>query len=199
MVILLSLACSNTEKDTSDSIVNESIELLTPPNANEGFQLAMDTVVEPYSEHWGCEVYRLNTDVISNVNSVEFQQNPGMHHMTVSTTGLVGGQIETGFYDCNSLYEEQMDSLIMLFGSQGDDHNLLELPEGIVAAVPANIDIVHEVHFVNTTDQAIDLYSRVNAYTISENQVTDGIWGGNVRDEHINIPENADTHSEWTR
>ena len=199
MLILISLACSNAEKDTSATTIDDAVEYLSPPADGEGFQLAMDYTVEPYTEAWRCEVYRLNTDVISNINSIKFQQNAGMHHMTISTTGFVGGQIEPGSYDCNSLYEDQMDSLIMLFGAQGDAQDLLELPEGVVAAVPANIDIIHEVHYVNTTDQSIDLYSRVNAYIIPESQVTDGIWGGNVRDENINIPASAEAYSEWTR
>ena len=199
MLILLSLACTNAEKDTSATTIDDAVEYLSPPADGEGFQLAMDYTVEPYTEAWRCEVYRLNTEVVSNINSIKFQQNAGMHHMTISTTGFVGGQIEPGSYDCNSLYEDQMDSLIMLFGAQGDAQDLLELPEGVVAAVPANIDIIHEVHYVNTTDQSIDLYSRVNAYIIPESQVTDGIWGGNVRDENINIPASAEAYSEWTR
>lgn len=198
LTLLITLACTNTEKETGELTETTGVELIAPPADGEGFQLAMDYVVEPYTEIWQCDVYRLPTETISNINSIEFQQNEGMHHMTISTTGFTGGQIEPGSYDCNSLYEDQMDSLLMMFGSQGDAHDLLELPEGVVAQVPADIDIIHEIHYVNTTDQTIDLYSRVNAYTIPDSEVTSGIWGGNVRDEHINIPAN-ETHTEWTR
>lgn len=189
----LFLACIGDDKiaDTAQDVV-----FLTPPES--GFQLAMDYTVPPYTEAWQCGVYRLDTDTVSNVNWIEFQQNPGMHHMTISTTGFVGGQIEPGSYDCNDLYAEQMDSLLMLFGSQGTAQDILQLPAGTVASVPASIDIVHEVHFVNTTGEPIDLYSRVNAHTIPEDDVSDRIWGGNVRDENINIPANS-THTEWTR
>ena len=197
LILLTTLACTN-DKETDTSTEITGVEMIAPPADGEGFQLSLDYYVEPYTEVWQCDVYRLETDNVSNVNSVEFQQNEGMHHMTISTTGFVGGQIEPGSYDCNNLYEEQMDSLLMMFGSQGDAQDLLELPEGVVARVPANIDIVHEIHYVNTTDQELDLYSRVNGYTIPEEDVTSGIWGGNVRDEHINIPANA-THTEWTR
>ena len=163
MLILFSLACSSDKiSQTSDETL--PIEMLEPPVEGEGFQLAMDHQVEPYSEAWQCAVYRLNTDGLSNVNSIEFQQNDSMHHMTISTTGFTGGQIEPGSYDCESLYESQMDSLLMMFGSQGDAHDIIELPEGVVAQVPANIDIIHEIHYVNTTDAPVNLYSRVNKF-----------------------------------
>lgn len=199
LILFTVLGCTNTDKETGESTETNAVELIAPPAEGEGFQLALDHFVPPYTEVWQCNVYRLETETMSNVNSIEFQQNEGMHHMTISTTGFTGGQIEPGSYDCNSLYADQMDSLLMMFGSQGDAHDLLTLPEGVVARVPANIDIVHEIHYVNTTDQPLDLYSRVNAYTIPDSDVTSGIWGGNVRDEHINIPANAEAHTEWTR
>lgn len=195
MMFLWLLACSGG--DSSDS-AEVSVELLEPPAPEDGFQLAMDYTVQAYTEAWKCAVYRLDTTDFSNVNWIHYQQNYGMHHMTIQTTGFIGGQLEPGMYDCESLLLEQMDSTLMIFGTQGDAEGILQLPEGVAASVPAGIDIIHEIHYVNTTDKSVDLYSRVNAYTISPEEVTDGIWGGNVRDENIHIPANS-THSEWTR
>ena len=194
---IMQISCSSTKStDSADTV--SSVAFLEVPPPDQGFQLAFDFTAEPYSEVWKCYVHRLDTTEMKYVNSVEYQQNPGMHHMTISTTGFVGGQIEPGLYDCKELYEAQMDSLIMMFGAQGTDHESLQFPTGVAVSIPANIDIVHEVHYVNTIDEPVQLYSRVNAYTIDSTTVTDGVWGGNVRDENIFIPPNSE-HTEWTR
>ena len=193
-MIWLFLGCTGTPKDSAEQLV----PLLEPPPPEEGFQLAMDYTVEAYTEAWKCAVYRLETESISYVNSLHFQQNYGMHHMTINTKGIIGGQLEPGLYDCAPFFEEQMDSTMMIFGTQGDEDGWLRLPEGVAASVPAGIDIIHEIHYVNTTESPIDLYSRVNAYTIPPEDREEGIWGGNVRDENIHIPANSQ-HTEWTR
>ena len=51
-------------------------------------------VVEPYSGWW-CEVYDAPTEYAA-INSVEFLQNPGTHHMTLSTVTLGGTRLEPG-------------------------------------------------------------------------------------------------------
>ena len=190
----LLFGCTETKTDSAVPIAT----LMEPPSAEEGFQLAMDYTVEPYTEAWKCLVYRLDTDTLSNVNRVEYQQNYGMHHITISTSGMIGGQVEPGLFDCEPLFLELMDDTMMIFGSQGYEEGVIQLPEGVAASVPAAIDIIHEIHYVNTTDKPVDLYSRLNAYTISDAEMTEGIWGGNVRDENINIPANSE-HTEWTR
>ncbi len=192
--LLWSMGCSQTENDSAES----SVGFLEPPAEGEGFQLAMDYTVPPYTEAWKCLVYRLDTDTVANVNRIDYQQNYGMHHITISTSGFVGGQLETGLFDCEPLFIDLMDETMMIFGSQGYDEGTIQLPEGVAASVPAGIDIIHEIHYVNTTDKPVNLYSRLNAYTIPSEEMTDGVWGGNVRDENINIPANSE-HTEWTR
>jgi hypothetical protein len=184
-------------QETNDSAQN-GIEFLEPPSPDEGFQLAMDYTVPAYTEAWKCAVYRLETTDLSNVNSIHYTQNYGMHHMTIQTTGFIGGQMEPGMYDCEPLLQQEMDSTLMIFGAQGDEEGFINLPDGVAASVPAAIDIIHEIHYVNTTDEPVDLFSRINAYTIPDSEVVEGIWGGNVRDENINIPANSE-HTEWTR
>lgn len=191
------LACGTpTEKQTDTS--DGGVELLEPPAEGEGFQLSMETTVEPYSEAWVCSVYSLPTTEVAAVNWVEYQQTPGTHHMTLSTPGLIPGVVEPGMYDCQELLSGLMEDQIMFFGAQGAAQDTMYLPEGVAAQFPPGIDIIHELHYVNTTAEPIDLYAVVNAYTIPNDEVVEGIWGGQVRDEHINIPASSD-HSEWTR
>ena len=194
LLVLLSMftaACVSPEGEPVDE------SFVEPPPEGEGFQFSMDAVAPAGSEVWLCEVYPIPVDVLSPVNSVYFKQNPGMHHMTLSTTGFNGPEVEYGTYDCEELYGEQMDEFTMFFGSQAAE-DTMQLPEGVVANLPPNIDIIHEVHYVNTSDEDVALYSRVNAYTIDSSDVEMGIWGGQVRDEHIEIPAEAE-HTEWTR
>ena len=188
-------ACGPTEPEGSQW----PAPTLEPPAAGEGFQLAMDHTVPAGSEAWICAVYPIPVTETAPVHSVEFEQTPGMHHMTISTTGLINApDIPYGTYDCEALYADLMDNITSIFGSQGSDHDVMTLPEGVAASLPATLDIVHEMHFVNVTDTPAEIFSRVNAYTIPEDEVVEGIWGGQVRDEHINIPASSE-HTEWTR
>ena len=192
-ITMLVLAC--TPDDTDSSPERPTLE---PPKEGFGFQLSMEGTVEPYSEAWLCSVYPLPTTRVESVNWTEFIQNEGTHHLTLSTPSLTGHPIEPGNYNCEDLYAEMLTEQIMFFGNQGVGSGEMHLPEGIAATFPMNIDILHEVHYVNPTPEPIELYSYVNAYTIPEAEVTDRIWGGQVRDEHINIPANSE-HTEWTR
>ncbi|MEQ9504023.1 MAG: hypothetical protein RIT81_44620 [Deltaproteobacteria bacterium] len=187
--VFATVACSSSP---------EPIERLAPPTDGEGFQLAMDTTAPPGSEIWKCAVYPIPIEEgLAPVNSVRYQQNSGMHHMTLSTTGIGGKKIDYGIYDCEDL-GDLMDEVIMIFGSQGAAEDTIQLPEGVAATLVPNLDIIHEVHYVNTSEAPVDVFSRVNAYTIPSEEVVEGIWGGQVRDEHIEIPADSE-HTEWTR
>jgi hypothetical protein len=206
MAKLLSLlflaACSgNKNPSSADSAAAEGRPVLAPPPAGEGFQLAMAGEVGAFEEAWLCAVYPIPIEEPTAVQWVEFNQNEGMHHITLSTLGLVsGGQFAPGTYDCNDLYGDSslMENQIMFFGHQGEATGEMRLPDGVAATMPVGIDIIHELHYVNPTDETIELYSEVNAWSIPMSEVEEGIWGGSVRDEHINIPA-SETHTEWSR
>ena len=174
---------------------------LPPPPEGQGFQVGMDAVAQPGEEVWLCDVYPLPTEETANVNRVEVRQNADTHHLTLSTLGLFGGSdIPYGRYPCEDLYGDSslMENQIMVFGSQGVPDDLMQLPDGVAASLPAGLDMIHEIHYVNTTAEPVELYSRVNAWTIEPEKVESGIWGGTVRDENINIPPMA-KHTEWSR
>lgn len=171
---------------------------LEPPAPGEGFQMAMDYTVPAGEEAWVCFVFPIPVTETASVHSVEFEQTPGMHHMTISTTGLNPPDVAHGDWNCSDLYDGLMDSIVSIFGSQGASHDVMTLPEGVAASLPSTLDLIHEMHFVNVTDEPVEIFSRVNAYTMPEDEVEEGIWGGQVRDEHINIPASS-VHSEWSR
>jgi len=195
--LLTLTACS---KDVEDTAETAEIPTLAPPAEDEGFQLALTAVAPAQSEIWVCEVYPLPTDDAASVHRVEYLQNEGTHHLTLSTM-LTGGTIPHGTYDCDDLYGDTslMDDQIMIFGTQGEPEGQMILPDGVAAQLPGGLDIIHEVHYVNTSSEDLQLYSYLNAYTMDDDDVEEGIWGGSVRDEHIVIPPEAESHSEWTR
>lgn len=202
LILALALACQG-DLPAADSASPadggaDGVEALEPPPEGQGFQLAMTAVAPPYTEVWVCEVYPLPVAEVANVNWVQYQQNPGTHHMTLSTPGLTS-TLEPGTYDCESLYTDVlMEQQVMFFGSQGEAEGEMHLPDGIAAQMPGNLTVVHEIHFVNTTDQEVELYSRVNGWTIPPEEVQGGIWGGSVRDENIHLPAGERT-TEWSR
>lgn len=199
----LLLACAGDPAPDSGAAdaAAEDLPTLTPPPDGEGFQMQMQPLVaEAYSETWACEVYSLPNSAYAPVNRVEYLQNEGTHHMTLSTVALSGHTLEDGVYDCEALYGDAslMEDQVMFFGNQGDGEGVMQLPEGVVADLPPNLQIIHEVHYVNATAEPVTLYNYLNAWTIDPDAVTDRIWGGQVRDETISVPAGAEV-TEWTR
>lgn len=197
--LLVVLALAGCGKKPADSA--EPMPTLDPPAEGEGFQLKMFGTAPAYEEVWLCQVSDIPIDSFAPVNRVQVLQNGGTHHMTLSTPGIGVERIENGQYDCEELYGDSslMEGQIMFFGSQGVAEDDLKLPEGIVADMPPGIQVIHEVHYVNATDEPVELYSYVNALTIPDDDVTGQIWGGQVRDEFIEIPAGEQAHTEWTR
>ena len=205
LVLFLALGCS--AKTDSDASVEEDggPAMLEPPAEGEGFQLAMSGVAPPFSEVWLCEVYKIPVDDMAHVKWVKYNQNEGTHHMTLSTLGMGPSGLEYGSHDCNDLYGDTslMQDQIMFFGAQGEASGEMHLPDGVVASLPATIDVIHEVHYVNPTDEEVEIYSQVNGYTVPADDSNESIWGGQTRDENIFIPaaegDAPAVHTEWSR
>lgn len=163
-------------------------------------QFSMDITVPPGTEAWRCKIAKLSNTSLAHVNKVESLQTEGMHHMDVMSLIFTGLDLPEGEYDCTSLYAEHpelMQSGLTLFAAQAA-HSVVNLPEGTVASLPPKMLALQEIHYVNTTDEEKKVFSRVNAYTIPQEQVKAHIWGGAVRDVNLNIPARA-AHEEWTR
>ncbi len=194
---------AGTDAATDSAADAPAMVPLAPPPEGEGFQLSFHYTVPAASEAWICDILPLPNTTVANVNWVEVQQTPGTHHLTLSTLGLIpsANPLPAGRYDCNELYGDQslMEDQIMFFGNQGSAEDVMQLPEGVAATLPGGLNIIYEMHYVNASNKEVELYSYINAWTISDAEVVDGIWGGTVRDEHINIPAGPTTHTEWTR
>ena len=198
--LILLTACASGETDSSSPETEP--ETLAPPDSSDGFQFSFSTTVEPYTEAWVCSVYPAPYTELSPVNWIEYQVTPGMHHMTLATPSLFGSVLDPGVYDCQTLLNEQMgedSDYTMFFGlGSGEPEGTQHLPEGVVANMPAGLDVIHEIHYVNATAEPIEVSAYVNAYTIPTSEVTEGIWGGQIRDENIQIPAGGEA-TEWSR
>ncbi len=204
IILALIVGCGDNDSGSAVS-AEDGPDMLAPPDPAEGFQLSMTGLAPAFSEVWLCQVYKIPIEEMAHVSWVRFNQNEGTHHMTLSTLGMGPSGLDYGAYDCNDLYGDSslMQDQIMFFGAQGDAAGEMRLPEGVVASLPATIDIIHEVHYVNPTDQDVEIYSQVNGYTVPADDDNESIWGGQTRDENIFIPAaqggEPAVHTEWSR
>ncbi len=199
MLVCSAVLCGCGSDDTSTGSAGPS-DPLPPPAEGEGFQLAMEAVAPASSEMWKCLVGTIPTSGFSFVNRVEAVQTQGIHHMDIGTMVFSDTKLPPGLHDCADLYDNNpaiMEDSVIIFASQTANETI-SLPPGIVAQLPPGIDIIHEIHYVNTSTEDVAVFSKVNAYTIPGGEVTGNIWGGAVRDKNINIPAKSQA-VEWTR
>jgi hypothetical protein len=175
---------------------------LPPPPEGVGIQFAYEVDVGPGEEVWKCNVSELPSKKFFPVNHAESVQNDSMHHMDLIATAFGAPELEPGEYDCKDIYDQYpglMDSGVIVYASQQAEQQIL-LPPGTVADLLPRMRLMHEIHFVNPTDQAVKAFSKINAYEYKD-KVEQTIWGGAVRDLDINVPANTGTgtHIEYTR
>ena len=176
-------------------------ELLPAPDPDEGIQVAYATTVPAGAEAWKCNVLDLPSDKWMSVNHVESVQNGSMHHMDLIAIALAAPDLPPGEYDCAEVYANYprlMDDGIIIYASQQAQQQIT-LPPGIVAELLPKMRVMHEIHFVNPTEAPLEAFSKINAYKYPDEQVTQQIWGGAVRDLDLTIPPGASQHVEWTR
>jgi len=174
---------------------------LPAPAPGTGVQMEHRLMVGPGEEAWSCKVAPLPTDDTMFVNHVESVQNNATHHMDLMAVTLAAPDLEPGEYDCNQVYADYpalMEEGIIVYASQQAAQEIV-LPQNTVAALPPATMLMHEIHFVNPTDEPVEVYSLINAYSYPAVDVTQTIWGGAVRDLDINIPAGSTSHVEWMR
>jgi hypothetical protein len=186
----LATSCSST-KDAGG---------LAPPPPDQGFQFSLKVTAPPRAETWKCKVDNLpelEGGGRFDFNRAISKQTVGMHHMSLAV--LTSITVEPGIYDCKELYAKYAGMMEepILYASAFEDQTLT-LPKGIVAPVPAFLRTLHEIHYVNQSDQPVELTAQINAYRLPLEEVTGQIWGGSVRDKDIVLPPKSKT-DEWNR
>ena len=187
----LTAACTSSTDD----------DLLPPPAQGEGIQLSYSAVAAPGTEIWKCNVTDLPSSEWLDVNRVESVQNDSVHHMDLMAVALAAPDLQPGEYNCADLYAQYpklMDEGILIYASQQAQQHI-QLPPGTVAELLPRLRVMHEIHYVNTTEEPVTAFSKINAYRYSPDKVEKTIWGGAVRDTEIAVPANTTAHVEWTR
>jgi hypothetical protein len=193
--LVIVAACGSTE-----SLEVDPNDPLPPPPDGVGVQVATEIEVQPGEEIWLCRVLDLPNERFFPINHAESVQNDGMHHMDLIATALATSDLEPGDYDCEDVYAQYpnlMEDGIIIYASQQKEQEIV-LPAGTVANLLPHMRVMHEIHFVNPTDQPIKAFSKINAYEYKDDFDKE-IWGGAVRDLDINVPANTAQHVEWTR
>jgi len=191
LVLLVVSGCSSSSGE----------DVLPAPDPRDGIQVAYAIEVAPGAEAWKCNVLDLPTDKWMSVNHVESVQNASMHHMDLIAIALAAPDLPPGEYDCADVYAQYprlMDDGIIVYASQQATQQIT-LPAGTVAELLPKMRVMHEIHFVNPTEEPLQAFSKINAYKYPDDKVTQQIWGGAVRDLDIRIPAGANAHVEWTR
>jgi hypothetical protein len=187
----LTAACTSSTED----------DILPPPAEGEGIQLSYSAVAAPGTEIWKCNVTDLPSSEWLDVNRVESVQNDAVHHMDLMAVALAAPELQPGEYNCADLYAQYpklMDEGILIYASQQAQQHI-QLPPGTVAELLPRLRVMHEIHYVNTTEEPVTAFSKINAYRYSPDKVENTIWGGAVRDTDIAVPANTTAHVEWTR
>lgn len=189
------VACGSSEPEPT-----EDEGRFPPPEDGYGFQMKYETVAPAGTEIWKCMVYDLPNQEWEPVNRVESFQTEGMHHMDVMALAFANVEIEPGEYDCEALYDqywELMEDGVIIMAAQQAEQTI-QLPAGTVANLPPSLRVMQEIHYVNTSDEDVEVYSYVNAYNIHPTEVEQTIWGNVVRDVNIHVPAKGNA-TEWTR
>ena len=176
-------------------------DILPPPPAGQGMQISYSAVAPAGTEIWKCNVSDLPNPTFYDVNHVESVQNEAVHHMDLMAIQLAAPDLAPGEYDCADVYAQYpklMDEGILIYASQQAEQQI-NLPTGVAAELLPKMRVMHEIHYVNTTEETVTAYSKINAYKYPAEKVQQTIWGGAVRDTDINIPAGATSHVEWTR
>lgn len=187
----LTAACTSSTDD----------DILPPPPKDQGIQISYSAEAAPGTEIWKCNVSDLPSNTYLDVNRVESVQNDSVHHMDLMAIALAAPDLPPGEYDCADVYARYpklMDEGILIYASQQANQHI-QLPPGTAAELLPKMRVMHEIHYVNTTEEAVTAFSKINAYKMPADQVQQTIWGGAVRDTDINVPAGATSHIEWTR
>lgn len=180
---------------------SEPADPFPAPAEGEGIQLSYSAVAEAGTEIWKCNVSDLPSKGYLEVNRVESIQNDSVHHMDLMAIALAAPELQVGEYDCAEVYQQYprlMDDGIMIYASQQAEQQI-QLPEGTVAELLPRMRVMHEIHYVNTTEEPVTVFSKINAYAYPVERVQQTIWGGAVRDTDITVPAGATNHVEWSR
>lgn len=187
--LVLLTACANgaepgASDPAADSPVDATVQMAAP---TQGYQLTTPAYRVPaHTEVDICTIVKLaphEAEKLVWVNRMESLVSPGTHHMNVligqfsfldgflgegASEDALGAEI--GQQPCSEL--STMEVAFPVFPSQRENQEIT-FPAGVAAPMPLPLVLVFSHHYVNTTDQAIDINAVLNMETIAGEDVVD--------------------------
>lgn len=126
---------------------------------DKGLTLVTEKFMVPPGDVFECFYTDYTTDRELTVPNSYGKQGPGGHHITVYYTTVTR---PPGHHPCT---DEEMVEWHQIAGSAGDDQpggeGQVGLPDGLAIKVPAGVQIVAQMHYINTTGKPYEVQDRV--------------------------------------
>jgi hypothetical protein len=131
------------------------------------------------------------TDHPINVAGSVGQQGPGGHHITVYYTDT---KRDPTHHTCT---DQEMVSWHMISGAdvKGSQEPVIAIPEGVAFKLPADKQIVVQIHYINTTGAEATVSDQVTVNTLPDDQVKMFANYWTMVDTSFLIPANGTTTS----
>lgn len=155
--------------------------LLAPPQPGEGIQYRMIADIPPGVESYGCQLVKAPPGgLFVQREAVQFSQ--GGHHvllyrtpyLSIPTTDERGEALDAeALHDCSDGATARWRVNGVVGGSEsfGGEGLVSELPPGVALIIEPGAVLLMSTHYLNATSSLISVDSRINLYTIPEEQV----------------------------
>ncbi|MFT3775285.1 MAG: hypothetical protein QM820_58805 [Minicystis sp.] len=138
--------------------------------AGESYSVTFDAItIAPGEESTKCVLKKLNNPAAIHVGQIHNELGPGSHHLIVYKTADTVEQ--TTPFDCQpfaDLLNPAKGSPLMITQKKDD---LLELPPGVAFAIGQEQMVRLEMHYINTTDQPIQVTAKSTFIAMKESDV----------------------------
>lgn len=177
---LLVVGLVGCSSESSDPATTLGDPLLDPPPAESGFQLRMQTRIEPGVEGEWCK-FVMGPEAEYHMNRQEVRYTPGSHHFLLYETTYDqiptqkddGTPVDTsGIFDCSSGATDGWSVVRLLGGSQsGEGGDIALFPPNVAMKVPANRVLLMNAHYLNVSQEPLDPEVAINLWTVPSEQV----------------------------
>jgi hypothetical protein len=204
LVIVTMAACSS--KSGTPEGTGGGASLLDPPAAGQGVQYRMVSTLDPGQEIERVQFFQVPPEGLM-VNREEVRYTPGSHHVLIYTTpytsiptmDINGNTVDTsGVIDAprGGTADWHIDGVIA--GSQSADAPPVvdHLPSNVAVKVAGGTVLLMNTHYLNTSQEPLQVEARINLYTVPAAQVTQEAGVLFYYDPIIRVPGNASSYAE---
>jgi hypothetical protein len=185
--VLCVVACGHASPSSSSS---PQVEAGVP--AGTTYTLTFDAgTVQPGEEHTKCVVLRLGNAESVHIGSIHNTLSDGSHHMIVYRSTATTEQATP--FDCvpfTDTLDPSKGTTLMVTQKKDDT---LQLPPGVGFTIDANQMIRIELHWINPTQQPLDVKATTSFITMDDSQFQNEADFLFIGDPDITLPPNSST------